>query len=119
MEDTIMRKLTKIVALVLVVALACVALASCGKKLSGTYKAEVVGTGATYTFKGSKVTITAKLFGAETTFEGKYEIYEEDGAEKIKFTFEDEDAEQYSGSFSFSEGDGYIKIGVIKYTKSK
>ena len=114
-----MRKLTKIVALVLVVALACVALASCGKKLSGTYKAEVVGTGATYTFKGSKVTITAKVFGFEKTFEGKYEIYEEDDAEKIKFTFEDEDAEQYSGSFSFSEGEDYIKIGGLKYTKSK
>jgi uncharacterized lipoprotein YehR (DUF1307 family) len=114
-----MTKLTKVLALVLVAAMLCIALASCGKTLSGTYTAEVIGTGASYTFKGSKVTITAKVFGFEKTFDGKYEIYEEDGAEKIKFTFEDDDAEEYAGSFSFSEGDGYIKIGGIKYTKAK
>lgn len=117
MEETIMRKLTKIVALVLVVALACVALASCGKKLSGKYE-DALGV-TTYEFKGNKVTITIDAVIAGTTFEGKYEIYEEDGAEKIKFTFGDEDAKKYSGSFSFSEGDGYIKIGGVKYTKSK
>ena len=114
-----MTKLTKVLALVLVAAMLCIALASCGKTLSGTYSAEIIGTGASYTFKGSKVTIKAKVLGFEKTFDGKYEIYEEDGAEKIKFTFEDDDAKEYAGSFSFSEGEDYIKIGGIKYTKAK
>ena len=41
-----------------------------------------------------------------------------DGAEKIKFTFEDDDAKEYAGSFSFSEGEDYIKIGGAKYESS-
>ncbi|MBQ7308763.1 MAG: hypothetical protein IJW87_01155 [Clostridia bacterium] len=108
----------KIIALVLVLSLVFV-LASCGKTLSGTYgTGELLGTGATYTFKGSNVTVTAKVLGFEKSFEGKYEIFKDDnGAEKIKFTFENSEAKEYAGTFSFSEGDNSITIGGVTYNK--
>ena len=108
----------KVIALVLALSLVFV-LVSCGKTLSGTYATgELLGTGATYTFKGSKVTVTAKVLGFEKSFEGKYEIFEDEkGAEKIKFTFESNDAKEYAGTFSFSEGDKSITIGGITYKK--
>ena len=55
----------KVLALVLALSLVFV-LVSCGKTLSGTYgTGELLGTGATYTFKGSNVTVTAKVLGFE------------------------------------------------------
>ena len=131
----------KIVSLLLActVLFGCVfALASCGKTLSGKYEyasqseigdvlGDLTGSGATYTFDGKKVTVTAKFFGFEKSFEGEYEISENDeGKTVITITFtgedaEDKDATGYAGEFSFSEGeeDGvkYIKIGGAKYTK--
>ncbi len=109
--------------LICVLLVGCVfALASCGNKLSGTYKGDAGVASATYAFKGNKVTITAEVFGFEKDFEGKYEIAEnDDGNTVIIFTFEDKDAEKYSGEFAFVEGkEGdtkYIKIGGIKYNK--
>ena len=108
--------------LVCVLLVGCVfALASCGKTLSGTYKDALTGL-TTYEFKGSKVTITAGAGNFTTTVEGKYEITTNDKDEEvIIFTFEDEDAEKYSGEFAFAEGkEGdteYIKIGILKYNK--
>jgi len=97
---------------VLVVMLAC-SLVACGG-LSGTYSSgELLGSGVSYTFKGSKVTIDVSLLGSVTSFEGKYSI---DG-DKITFTFEDDDAEKYSGEFAFEKGDDYVKIGLAKYEK--
>ena len=109
--------------LICVLLVGCVfALASCGKKLSGTYKGDALVASASYTFKGSKVTITAEVLGFEKDFAGKYEITDNDKGETvIIFTFEDKDAEKYSGEFSFAEGkEGdtkYIKIGGVKYNK--
>ena len=62
------------------------------------------------------------VIGDDTVIEGKYEITTNDDDETvIVFTFEDEDAKEYSGEFKFSEGeeDGkeYIKLGIVKYTK--
>ena len=106
----------KAIAIVLVIStLACV-FASCGKTISGTYSAEVAGTGAVFEFKGSKVSITLKVLGfSGDAVEGKYEINDD----KITFTFEsdDSDVKKYNGEFSFEKGDGYIKIGGVKYTK--
>lgn len=108
--------------LVCVLLVGCVfALASCGKKLSGKYQDALKVT--TYEFKGSKVTITVdNVIGDDTVIEGKYEITTNDDDETvIVFTFEDEDAKEYSGEFKFFEGeeDGkeYIKLGILKYTK--
>jgi len=118
-----MMKRTISALLVCVLLVGCVfALASCGKTLSGKYEAKVVGTGASYEFNGSKVTITASILGFEKNFEGTYEIKKNDkDVEVIVFTFEDKDAENYSGEFTFVEGKegetSYIKIGGIQYNK--
>ena len=118
-----MKKIVSLL-LVCVMLVGCIGmLASCGKTLSGKYKADAVIGGATYDFSGSKVTITAEIFGFEKSFEGTYEITENDKEETvIIFTFEDKDAETYSGEFPFAEGEedgtAYIKIGIVKYVKS-
>ena len=129
-----MTKLTKVLALVLVAAMLCLVLASCGKTLSGTYSAEaslggLVGGKTSFTFKGSKVilTVTGSNFitGSSTTeYEGTYEITEaEDGTMSITFEFEDnnDDTKSFGGTHSFSENKdaGTIKIGIITYTKTK
>ncbi len=129
-----MKNLARVLALVLVIAMACLALASCGKTLSGTYSAEVglgdlAGVKQSFTFKGSKVilTVTGSSFltgSATAEYEGKYEITEAaDGTMNITFEFEseDEDAKDFNKTHSFSEDKdaGTIKIGAITYTKQK
>lgn len=121
-KETIIMKSTKIVALVLVAAMLCLALASCGKKLSGKYEAGGDLAGVSYTFNGSKVTITYKVLGVAKSFEGKYKI---DG-DTITFTFDDKDNvdSKYTGSKTFSEGkddngNKFVKIGGVTYTKAK
>ena len=111
--------------LVCVVLLGCVfALASCGKKLSGEYKADAIVGSTTYNFSGSKVTVTYEIAGFEKSIDGEYEITTNDEDEEvIIFTFpsDEEDSEDYAGEYAFvegKEGDAeYIKIGGVKYTK--
>ena len=108
------KTVLKIVALMLVAVIACTALVSCGKKLSGEYKT-ALGT-PSFTFKGNKVTLKIDLLITATTIEGKYEIKDD----QITFTWEGENAdkaEDYSGTLAFAEGDGYITIGGVKYNK--
>ena len=120
----------KIMKRVLALALVCImvfALASCAKKLSGTYTAEaglggLAGGKTSYTFSGSKVTVSVTgslLGGSKTTdYEGEYEITEaEDGSMTITFTFTDSDAKEYSGTYNFVENENSIKIGMITYNK--
>ena len=107
--------------LVCVLLLGCVfTLASCSKVLMGTYELDAVVGGVTYDFKLTKVTITAEVLGQSKSIEGKFKISENDkGETQITFTFEDEEnAKDYSGTFSFEKGDDYIKIGGTKYTKA-
>ena len=120
MKKTFLKAMALTLAIVTVVCL----LASCGKTISGTYSADVgntsiIGGSATYKFSGSKViiSVTAGIAGFEKTtdFEGKYEINDD----QITFTFEDSDADKYSGTQSFEKGDDYIKIGGVTYTKVK
>ena len=112
-----MKKTVRILAVAMIATMLCLILASCGKTLSGKYSAELLGTGATYEFKGSKVTVTAKVLGAEAvTIEGTYKIKDD----KITLTFDgdDEDAKKYSGTLDFEEQeDGDIKIGISEYKK--
>ena len=119
-----MKKTLRIMAIVMVALMLCLSLTSCfGKKLSGTYKAEVdlLLAKATYeyTFKGKNVTlvVTKGTFATsedKDTYEGTYEINELDNGDmEITFNFEDEDAN--SGTVSFEEGEGYIKIGGVTY----
>ncbi len=124
-----MKTLTRVLALALTLCLVFV-LVSCGKTLSGTYSTEaglggLVGGKHSYTFSGSKVTVTASttLLGNTTTkeYKGTYEINEaEDGSMTITITFEDSDASEYSVSsktFKEDKDAGTITIGLITYTK--
>ncbi len=110
-----MKNVVKVISIALaLVTLVCV-FASCGTKLSGKYSAEAFGTGVSYEFKGSKVTVSFKLLGQSESIEGTYKIKDD----KITFTFDsdNEDAKNYSGTFGFEKGEDYIKIEGIKYTK--
>lgn len=116
-----MKKLTKVLALAIVVAMACLALASCGG-LSGKYEGGgFAGAGETeLTFKGNKVTIEKLGLEAEAT----YKIDDD----KIEFTFEDKEEDDaaswddllrlWEGEHSFEKGDDYIEIDGVKYEKA-
>ena len=113
-----MKKTTKILALVLVVAMLGCMLVACGKTLKGTYSMEAFGTGAAMTFSGSKVTISVKLLGTElSAVDGTYKI--EDNKITLSFDSEEDDVKKYNGTFDFEEGEDYIKIGAFgKFTKA-
>ena len=119
----------KIVSLVLVSVMLVgmlFALTACGKTLSGSYEAELSifgqSTSTTYTFKGSKVEVVNKttVLGTVNTteFAGTYEITEnDDGTMEITLSFETEDDTVKSGTYTFVEGEDYIKIGGVQYNK--
>jgi hypothetical protein len=93
--------------------------------LSGKYSADLFGTGTTMTFDGSnvKIAITVTLLGEVASMDAKYEIKDD----KISFDIADEEevtndlAKKVIASLeqpvSFEEGEDYIKIGDVKYTK--
>ena len=118
-----MKKLLCVV-LVVVMMLSMVA---CAKKLKGTYEAEidikVMKYTATYEFSGSKVTAVKKtttiLGTVDTlTLEGTYEIAENsDGTKEITLNFTTSDEEIKSGTYTFEEGEDYIKIAGVQYNK--
>ena len=106
--------------LVCVLLLGCVlTLGSCSKFLMGEYELDALVGSVKYEFKLTKVEITVEVLGQDTAFEGTYKIAEnEKGETEITFTFEDDEkAKEYAGTFSFEKGDGYIKIGGVKYNK--
>lgn len=113
-----MKKSVKILAVVMVALMLCLTLASCGKRLSGTYET----IGKKMTFDGKNVSVE---YLSLVTFTGTYEI--KDGKISFDFTGEDEeDQEKYkdfldtlTSKVDFEEGDDYIKIGGVKYTKAK
>ncbi len=120
-----MKKSVKILALALVAVMMCMALVSCGKKLSGEYEALDVDLGiykanVTYKFEGDKYEKTTKrtnLLGqVETdTEEGTYEIVTNDD-DTMEITLTKKDAEK-GESYTFAEGEDYIQIGLMKLTK--
>ena len=125
-----MKKIAKVLSLVLVVAMVCVLFASCGKTLSGTYAAGgdlggLAGAKTSYTFSGSKVTVTVTttLLGNSSVkeYKGTYEINEaEDGSMTITMEFEDSEASDYrvtNKTFKEDKDAGTITIGLITYTK--
>jgi hypothetical protein len=131
MEDHVMtKKITRVVALALVIAMACLALASCAKTLSGTYSAEgsLFGLASgkySYTFSGSKVTVTVTtsniLTGSNTEeYTGTYEITEAtDGTLSITFEFENNKTLSQTQSFAEDKDAGTITIGGQTFTKAK
>ena len=112
-----MKKTTvRIFAAVMAILLVTLTLAACGTTLSGTYSAEVAGTGKTYAFKGNKVTVSYKFLGTEVySYDGTYKI--EDDKITITIDSEDKDAKDLKGTFDFEKTDDGIKIGVIEYKK--
>ncbi len=110
-----MKKSMKIVAVFVVAVMLCLTLASCGKKLSGAYTNAVLGTGATYEFKGNDVTVSVKLAGMDLgSVDGTYSI--DDDKITIEFESDKDEVKKYAGTFDFEELDnGNIKIGVLEY----
>ena len=105
--------MTKIIALALVAAILTLTLVSCGG-VSGTYSAELLGTGVELEFKGSKVTARFKVLGSYgDPVEGKFKVK----GDEITITSPDGDkeTEDLSGTHAFEKGDGYVKIGVVTY----
>jgi len=122
-----MKKFTKVIAVVLVLATLVCVFASCGHKLSGKYSGEVNVLVAkykvTYEFSGNKVTVThtaSSLLGSKTeVVEGTYKITESANGMEITFTFEQEDDVAKNSTYSLEYGEGYVKIGGITYNEVK
>lgn len=119
-----MKKAVKIISLALAVIIVGVMLVSCSKMLSGTYSSstEFLGNKSSYKFSGSNVALSITILGASTsTYDGKYEIKNVDGKQKITFTFEG-DGSSFSGTYSFNEGKdnggNYIEIDGSRYYKN-
>lgn len=115
-----MKRSVKATLACLLIAVLCFAFTACSM-LSGTYR--TTGIAETYiscTFKWNTVTINTYVLGNLVgTFEGNYEIKDDN----ITITFSEDpdnaEAEQLSGTQSFEKGDDYIKIGVLTLNKSK
>ena len=125
-----MKKALRIIALSLVLVIAMGVFASCGKTLSGKYEATFLGTGTVLEFDGNKVKASFVINALVTTIdvgpiEGTYTIKDD----KITIDFIDEDKVDndkakeslagLAGESTFEEGDGYIKIGGVKFTAVK
>ena len=118
-----MKKILSLVLALAVLTTACLTLASCGKKLSGTYVNEGPLSTITYEFEGNKVTLTDTVhIGASThdiTYSGEYKIVKdkESGDLKITFTFNDNNAVNYNKTCTFEETDNGIKLNGLLYEK--
>ncbi len=120
-----MKKSVRILAVAMALLMVTFVFASCGKTLKGKYSADFLGTGTTLEFDGKNVrlAVTVTLIGEVAAIEGTYKIEDD----KITFDFVDEDKVEndkakevlakFTGSVDFEEGDDYIKVGGIKYTK--
>ena len=88
--------------------------------ISGTYEVDLAVTEVSYEFSpiGKVVLTVDPIIGDDIVSEGKYKVNTD--TNEITLTFENDKAEEYSGTFAFSSGeeDGveYIKIGIVKYT---
>ena len=118
-----MKKILSLVLALAVLTTVCLTLASCGKKLSGTYVNEGLISNIAYEFKGNKVTVTDTVVLGSSTFDisysGKYKIFKdkESGDLKITFTFDDTDAVNYNKTCTFEETDNGIKLNGLTYKK--
>ena len=117
------KSFVKVVALALaLITVSCMFIA-CGTKLSGTYTKESAGMSASFTFKGSKVTLEMDLgILGEYEAEGTYEI--KDDEISFDFTGADEDdgimeelLDELTETMKFEKGKDYIKIAGEKYEK--
>ena len=112
-----MRKtIVRVFAAAMAILLLALTLVACGATISGTYSAEVAGTGKTYAFKGSKVTVSYKFLGTEVySYDGTYKI--EDDKITITIDSDDKEAKEITGTFDFEKTEDGIKIGIVTYKK--
>lgn len=121
-----MKKTARILVVVMMIAILATSLVSCSKILNGSYTNDSLGS-TTYTFSGKNFTkvYKASILGADVskTVEGTYEIKEDpDNSDALVIVFTTtEDNETKTETLSFAEGEEngekYIKISGIKYTK--
>ena len=116
-----MKRISKAAALILLSVMLCSVFTSCAKKLSGTYTAEVIGSGVELKFSRSNVTISIKALGSVVAeAEGKYSISDDKITLEFETDKENEDkVKTYNGTFDFAENENSIKIGLITYEKKK
>lgn len=116
----------KFITVTLVMVMMVCSMAACGKSVSGSYESELEFFGqswnVTYTFKGKNVEATSKvtILGnvENTTSTGTYELVENaDGTMEITFDFADETELFKDGTYTFAQGESYIKIGDSQYDK--
>ena len=121
-----MKKLIRILAVLLIIAMLTITLVSCSKTVMGKYSNNIGGIETTYEFglfgKVTKTTfIPGILSDGETVVkEGKYKIEKlDDNSFEITLTFDGEGSETSSFSRGEENGEKYIKIGLLEYTKTK
>lgn len=107
----------KVIALVILAAILCVTLASCGVMLSGEYKTtEVLGAYSSLKFSGNKVTrvTSASILGKDTQ-NGTYSIKDN----TITFVFTNDNGEKVEESYEFAQNTEAktITVGGVTYTK--
>ncbi len=112
-----MKKTMAVVGVVALAAVLCLVLAGCAAVPNGKY----VNGLLTYEFSGNKVTLKVGGSTVNVTFNGTYTVSKEGEEEKITFTFGEDDASKYNGTFSFSQDKsaGTVTIGGVTYTKQK
>ena len=121
------KSMVKTITLILIAAVLMCSLTACAKKVpSGSYEAEIEIFGqsgnVTYTFSGSKVEAVSKVtilgMVKNETAAGTAEITENpDGSMEITVDFEQETDIFEDMTVTYKEGDGYIELGGVTYTK--
>lgn len=118
-----MKKIISTILVCLLLVGSLFTMTSCDKMIVGTYEFDGILSDKTLEFGlfgNVTLTVDVELIDKDYVYEGKYEINE--AGDKITFTFDDEDASEYSGTYDFervsSSTDGdYIRIGIEKYEK--
>ncbi|MBQ8859554.1 MAG: hypothetical protein IJ012_07215 [Clostridia bacterium] len=119
-------KFLRMTALLLSLAVLCAALAACGGGLNGTYsniEGELEeGLGDIYEFSGSRFTYRKCALGEDiSSFSGNYSI--KDGQLTIRSSEAfiggvlDMQSGKYIRTFTFEEGDGFIKLNDTVFYK--
>ena len=121
-----MKKMTRFLAVFMVITILTITLVSCSTTITGKYSNNIGGIETTYEFGLSgKVTRTTFIPGVisdgETVVKkGEYKIIEnDDGSFEIVLTFDGEGSETSSFSQGEVNGEKFVQIGIFKYTKVK
>ena len=118
-----MKKIISTILVCLLLVGSVLSLASCSKSISGKYHFNGISKDVTLEFgMFGKITVTeTPIIGDQVVFEGKYKL--NDAGDEITITIENEDANEYNGTFDFAKvtvnEEESITIGLYKYEKVK